>query len=304
MLSQTFRGRTVHKEPHFTATIFLALVMLAGCASQNETPSNESANQPAFSSQEIERERSQLRTWLTGLHENMSFADATKDITPYHRSSLQYLMGGTTYEYFEGQFPVTGTLYGLLFENRRLKSLLLNQAVADFYMCRYRLSVDWIWERFPTIISWIKAQNQLEADHSDVFKTFVVKRESSSSSNSTEVVTHLPLAVIGLPVYLLTKPFISEQSDDLDRQSEAKELQRKREALSHIELGKTTGDELIRLLGKPDGNPNDSRDWRYQALNLLFGVSGNVVLWCRSGTNTLVKPTNMRYRGRSSIRCE
>jgi len=238
----------------------------------------------------------------------MSPEDALRQVLSYQQYFFQYKENGKLFQYMEGQYPITGMVFGLFFEDGRLTSLLLDQAVFDFFICRYRRGNFWPLEEFQTTASWIKLQSRLGDEYDDVTTAYQQNANDSgvvSAGDAVEIITHLPLAAIALP-FIFVMPFLPE--DEIAEGPDEQLLhsygrpEQLREVASQIELGVTTDIELKQLLGAPDPNFGGDRVWGYRSLKIQFGIVDGTVMWSESRSSSRI-PRNSAITGKRNYRC-
>lgn len=262
--------RSLLKKPYFISPLIFSLFLLASCM----------GNHAAISVEEFEQHQESQWQWLYSLHEGMTPEEALAHVLSYEQYVFKYKEKGELFQYTQGQYPGTGTLFGLFFEDGRLTSLLLDQFVKDFGNCRFNLlsqDESWPLDKFQETASWIRLHNRLEGEYNDVGTAYTQSknsREGSSTDEAVEIITHLPLAVVALPFYGLYK--LAGGSSESPEQL--------KERVGQIELGVTTDKELARLLGTPySKRGTEQREvWRYTSPDIIFGVVGGIVSWIES----------------------
>lgn len=158
-----------------------------------------------LSAKDVEQYRKEQVHWLSTLKKGIAPEAALKKVAEYQQYFFKYMHDEKIYLYSQGKFPVTGTLFGLFFEDEKLASLLLDQSVTDFSKCRknsYQSS--WPYKGFMENNAWISENNHIGKDYDAiniVSPDYVQKNKNNSSSNTVEAVTHIPLAIIALPLY-------------------------------------------------------------------------------------------------------
>jgi hypothetical protein len=266
-----------------SASILFLTVTLVGCLSGSKTLTKEEAAN--YSSEQTE--------WLTGLREGMRPIEVRKNLPRYNHYIFNYSENGTLYSYIQGRYPVTETLYGLLFKDDQLVSILLDQPVTELDMCRSKHFMEkdsWPFAGFEETVAWIEQQNMLGSDVSKLTppdSPEVPANSTLSAGEMAEIITHLPLVILAAPGYGLHKLF--GKGDDEERQSQ-------------IMLGKTSREELVALLGNPlNSSTHETGEiLQYRTPDARFGVSEGTVRW--SEHNWWGTPTNHRTK-RSDATC-
>jgi hypothetical protein len=271
---------------YFIAAIILVTCFITACAG------NHGGNQSTISAEELEQYRDNQQKWLSGLQEGMSPEEALRPVLLYQHYFFQYKANGKLFQYMQGQYPITGMLFGLFFEDGQLTSLLLDQAVTDFSTCRINLNkqqrVTWHLSGFQTTAAWIRLQSRLGDEFNDVSSAYLQNANDSGTTGAFEDVviglTYIPVIAVALPVYLFASPFLSEDKiaegpDQYHLQSYGRPEQL-REVANQIELGVATDIELIRLLGAPYYKGDTI--WLYKSPKIHFGIVGGTVSWSES----------------------
>jgi hypothetical protein len=246
-------------------TIILISFLITACAG------NKTSKHTSISPEEIKQHHNNQQKWLSGLQENMSLEDALKDVFSYQQYLFQYKEKGKLFQYFQGQYPITGMLFGLFFENGRLTSLLLEQAVTDFTVCRLNLGDQedaWPQNGFQATASWIRQQSRLGDEYGDIATAYKQNTNNSgvvSAGDIVEIAAYIPFFAVA-PGVLVVMPFLPDKSEKL------------RERASQIKLGVTSDIELMRLLGAPD--VRTGKDIMvYISLKIDYGIIDGTVSW-------------------------
>jgi hypothetical protein len=299
----------------YLAIVLISFVM-TGCASHNAASTvkdtEQSSNKTTISVEEIKQYLDKQQKWLSGLHEGMPPEDALRQVVSYMQYSLQYQENGRFFLYMQGQYPKTGLMFGLFFEDGKLTRLLLDQAVYDFYWCRYNyarvrghLFQYWLPGGFKKTASWIEQEDRLGDEYDDVSTGYrQAVNNNGAGTEAIEVATHLPLAAFALPLYLVALPFLPE-NEIVGEPGETAKSRNKRliEAAGKIKLGVTTDIELMQLLGIPD-NKGDTR-WTYRNHILMeFGIIDGIVSWIESWTKATPLKMSNTVTHNNKVRCE
>ena len=299
----------------FVTAIVLVYFLMTACAG-NHTASTvketeQSNNKTIISAEEIKQYRDNQQKWLSGLQEGMPLEDALRQVVSYLQYSFQYQENGRLFQYMQGQYPITGMMFGLFFEDGRLTSLLLDQSVYDFYWCRYNyarvrghLFQYWLPGGFKKTASWIEQENRLGDEYDDVSTgNRQVVKNSGAGTKAIEIAAHLPLAAVALPFFLVALPFLPEDEIAKEPEDTAKRHdERLIEAAGKIKLGVTTDIELVQLLGTPDNKGGTS--WTYKIPNLTkFGITDGIVSWIESWAKASLNMSNTVTHN-NKARCE
>jgi hypothetical protein len=320
-----------YKSMHIKNVCFIFVIVLisyfiTACAG------NQTSNHTTISAEEIEQHRDNQQKWLSGLQEGMSMEDSLRQVLSYQQYFFQYKENGILFQYMQGQNPITGMVFGLFFEDGRLTSLLLDQAVNDFYFCRYNLYVlhgdNWLPSGFQAASTWIKLQSRLGDKYNDVSTSYQQNQQNANDSgimekvgDGVEIATYLPMIAVFLPFYLGAQPFlqedkiienpnkITENPNETAEGPDEKLLnsyghpEQLREIANQIELGVTTDIEMMRLWGAPDYKTDTM--WVYSPPTFKFGIVGNTVRWSESWSwYDKGVPRNNTTTNQGSSRCE
>jgi hypothetical protein len=269
--------------------------LITACATNHSSSSVEdikqSNNFTAISPEEFDQYRDNQQQWLSGLEEGLSPQDALKQVFSYLKYSFQYKENGKVFQYIQGQYPITGMEFGLLFEDGRLTSLLLNKAVWDFSWYRYNyarvrghLFQYWLPNGLHEGVSLIKQNNRLGDNYddvnSDVYQQQDVNDSGGADDTSEAIITTLFFAPF-LPIALAAMPFVSKEEIAEESNKIVKSFSEQlRELASKIELGETTDNELIQLLGPPAYKSGTSLT--YKNPNIKFGIANGILIWSES----------------------
>lgn len=275
----------INKVYFITATFLISCFIIA-CAS-NKVSNNNTINKLG-----VEYYRDSQQKWLASLKEGMSLEDALKQVLPYQNYFFQRKENAHLFQYSEGIYPETRMLFGLFFEDGKLTSLLLDQAVNDLSNCRrdlpkYNFTDLWHTKDFEKTISWIREQNRLGGKYDDV-STEYRPDNSDGSGNVTEgIITALFFAPFA-PAVLMAMPFIPEDKSDYYKNPEhLHELSRQ------IELGVATGKDLIRVLGRPSYKSETKGTWVWHGSgSIIVSFVGGTVHWTESIPQHWSNPIN------------
>ena len=114
----------------FLSVCILVMYFLIGCASTTTTSSvSETKTATNVSVEDIELHRNNQQKWILTLDKGMNLETAVLPVLSHRQHFFQYRDGETLYQYMQGQYPITGLLFGLFFENGQLTSLILDQDV-------------------------------------------------------------------------------------------------------------------------------------------------------------------------------
>ena len=264
--------RAAINKVRFITVIALTSYLITACA----------GNRPTVSEEEFKQYRESQQEWLLSLQEGQSPEVVLRPVLAYQQYFFRYKEDGKLFEYVQGQYPITRTLFGLFFEDGQLTSLLLDQAVTDFGTCRFnhlKQNDTWPLNGFQATASWIRLQSRIGDDYEDAgAEAYPQNAQDSggiSASEAVEIAAHLPLAVVALPFYGIYK--MAGGSDEQPSQSGDPKLPNERAI--QIELGETTDDELMQLQGAPDGKGGTKQleTWAYVSPNTLFGIVDGTV---------------------------
>lgn len=279
------------------ACIVLISFFITSCAGNHKANSVEdieqSDSQITISSEELEQYRDSQKKWLSGLQDGLSPEDALKQVFPYLQYFFQYKKSGKVFQYFQGQYPTTCMMFGLLFEDGRLTSLLLDKAVWDFDWYRYNYSrvrghlfQYWLPNGFQEGVTMIRQHSQLGGEYDDVNTTCrqAVKDSGGAAKTSEAIITSLFFAPF-LPYALVAMPFMQEEEIDKEPDKVAKSRDKQRLVKANkIELGITTIAKLEQLLGAPDYKGDTM--WTYRFPSIRAGIGDGIVIWSESQSTT------------------
>lgn len=311
------KNEDLYKSVQINKVCFIAAIVLISCFI-SACAGNHAGNHTTISAEEIEQYRDNQQKWLSSLQEGMSPEDALRKVLSYQHYFFQYKENGKLFQYMQGQYPITGMLFGLFFEDGRLTSLMLDQAVYDFHWCRYNLyrlhRAHWLPIGFQTAAIWIRLQSRLGDEYDDVSTAYQTPTDYSGVADAVEIITHLPLAAIALP-FLVVTPFlpedkIAEGPDEIAGDPDEVLLhsygrpEQLREVAIQIELGVTTDIELMRLLGAPDYKGEQSGLWIYRSPKIQLGIVDGTVSWSESWSWDSRIPLNNTITSNKYFRCE
>jgi hypothetical protein len=272
MKNVDLRKRVEINKVRFVTVIALLSYLITACA----------GNRPTVSEEEFKQYRDSQQEWLLSLQEGQSPEVVIRPVLAYQQYFFRYKENEKLFEYVQGQYPITRMLFGLFFEDGRLTSLLLDQAVTDFGTCRFnqlKQKDTWPLDGFQTTASWIRLQSRIGDDYEDASAEAYPQNAKDSggisANEAIEIATHLPLAVVALPLYGVYKMAGGPYEQPL--QSGDPKLPNERAI--QIELGETTDDELMQLLGAPDGKGGTKQleTWAYVSPDILFGIVAGTV---------------------------
>jgi hypothetical protein len=276
--------------------ISLTIFFITACSANHKVSQptsagniEQSGTHTTVSSKDFEQYRDSQLKWLSSLQEGISIEDALKQVLPYMQYSFQYKESGKLFQYFQGQYPRTCMMFGLLFEDGRLTSLLLDKAVWDFDFYRYNYArvkghffQYWLPKGLQEGVTTIRQQNRLGDEYNDIMTACrqAVKDNGGTSKAAEAVITTLFFAPLA-PAVLMVMPFLPEEEIDGESEEIIKSPDEKlREIASKIELGVTTDKELIQLLGPPAYKSDTSLT--YEVLDIKFGILNGIVVWSES----------------------
>jgi hypothetical protein len=269
----------IHKRVTFNKIYFIAAIVLVSCF--------VTACAGKTATKEIDSYYDSQQKWLLGLREGMSPEEALGQVISYQQYFFQYKKNEKLFQYMQGQYPVTGMVFGLFFEDGNLTNLRLNQGVNNYGGCHDQLSIG-------TTIAWIKQENRLGGEFDDVRRISTRQNTNEnkkiSGSEVGQIIAILPLAVVALPFALVDALFIPDKPDDklveepdkIDPRRNGVDIASRRLAASQIELGVATDSDLIRLLGDPDYKEGKFDTWYYNFPKIKFGFVNNTVGWSES----------------------
>lgn len=279
-------------------TIVLISFFIKACAAKKVS------NDTAITEIEIEHYQDSQQQWLTSLKEGMSLEDALSKVFPYQIYFFQRKEKGHLFQYSEGVYPKTGMLFGLLFEDHKVTSLLLDQAVFDLFKCRldipeYQLVDTWHTKDFEKTILWIREQNRLGDEYDDVSKEYIIPDDSAGSGKVTEAIITGVFFAPFVPVALMAQPFVPENKSDYYIQR-----QHLHELYNRIELGVTTGADLIKLLGEPNYKDEKTGNWRWDGYGFIkIGFVEGTVYWTESKEYHWFSPHNNKTINKANYKC-
>jgi hypothetical protein len=282
--------------------LLLALTLfVTSCASNGVSDKN------ALTAEEIEQYRDSHRAWLSSLQAGMPLDTALGPVLPYQQYFFQYMESGRLFQYSEGKLPVTGILFGLLFEDGELRSLLLDQNVVDFFYCRFNMAEQarlankqrgaWHTGNFEKTLTWISQNNRIGTRYTDTPSAHK-KENNSNGAYAAESIIHgvafapfLPFALVGMAI-----------TPD-DEKSGYGQPERLVELASQIELGVTSRSDLIQILGYPSSNLEKTGIWEYVWPDIRFGFVDGIVHWSESRSKYWATPRNSSTTYRPGYTC-
>lgn len=286
-----------------TRLLLLALtLLLTSCAS------NGVSDKPAITADEIEQYRGSHSAWLSSLQAGMPLDTALGQVLPYQQYFFQYRESGRLFQYSEGKLPVTGILFGLLFEDGRLQSLLLDQDVVDFFYCRFNMAEQarlankqrgaWHTGDFGKTLAWVRQCNRIGTRYNDTPRAHR-KENGNAGAHAVESIIHgvafaplLPFALVGMAI-----------TPD-DGTSDYGQPERLVELASQIEPGVTSKSDLVRILGYPSSNLEKTGIWEYVWPDARFGFVDGIVQWSESRSKYWKAPRNSSTTFKPGYRCE
>lgn len=256
----------------------------------------------------MEQYKQNQQLWLRNLNVGMPLENALRPVLSYQQYFFQFKKGEHTYQYSEGKDPITHLLFGLFFEDGELKSLLLDQSVSDFFSCRWSQSEQvrklqkqrgaWNEVNFDKNVAWIKQKNELGGEFNNLQSAPLLQNSDSQSSSTAEaIITTMAFAPF-LP-YALISMAISPDDEQPDYSRPENMLK----LAQQIELGVTTGEELMQLLGYPSTNLEKSQIWEYTHPDIRFGFVDGTVHWSQSRAKNWYAPVNNTTTTKANYKC-
>jgi hypothetical protein len=189
------------------------------------------------------------------------------------------------YQYVDAKFAETNMLFGLYFENRALKALILEQDVTDFFLCRAHLTNQgehWLSQGIKPSAQWIAKRNKL----GEYFDKRAHHQKSTGSSqvhagDVVEALSYAPIIAVFLPIYVADQVAGGQQR----AAKKKREKQYLYDAAPKVQLGYSE-DQLISLLGSYNRKDKVglATIFTYYEPSYSFGLIGGQVAWKESAS--------------------
>jgi len=185
------------------------------------------------------------------------------------------------YQYIEARNAHTGARYAVFFESGQLKSLVLEDDVAEFHSCRATSDFGhWLWIGFVPYADWLRERNLLGRDFDKrVHHVAPPDSRSMDVDDAIEAATYAPIIAVALGVYAADRIMGGLQRD---AKNERERAYRERVAPS-LQIGDSF-DKLIDLMGS-----YDSRDrvgvaeaYTYSEPSYTYGFVDDKLVWKES----------------------
>jgi hypothetical protein len=266
----------------FEKVFVVIVLLLAGCASVNNTQSPAQTRENILDAQE---------KWLHGLELGQPIQDVALPSAPNSRYTLEIFHHGKLYQYFKGMYPGTRVLYGLYFEAGQLTALLLDQDVTDFFQCEYayrRKSGQWLRSGMLPTSDWVKTRDLLGRDFDA--RVAHIDNEKMDTAEVIEAATYLPMAAIAAPIYGAYLLAGGRERDERDKRQ-------LKETLGVLHPGTATEEDLQRLMGPPEHRSpwEHGNIWYYKQYTIQFGTSDGIVMWKESGRIETPRNTSTKF---------
>jgi hypothetical protein len=207
----------------------------------------------------------------------MSVEEALGRAPPYRYYVFQYRENERLFQYIQGRYPVTETLYALFFEDGHLTSLLLDRSVTEadnYHFHLYKRQDAWPLSGFQATAEWIRQRDRIGRDLGKICgaRPAADSGEESAAADVVEAAAHLPLALVAAPFAM---PFLFFDSGGQERSEQR---------LAQVQLGVTTSEQLLGLLGKPMSiwERQWGDRWNYRVPDASFGLVDGIVMWGES----------------------
>jgi len=245
----------------------IASSVLVACASEA----------PRVSAEELAGHTEAQRVWLASLRHGMSVEEALGQAPPYRYYVFQYRENEKLFQYIQGRYPVTETLYALYFEDGRLASLLLGRSVTEadsYHFHLYERQDAWPLSGFEATAEWIRQRDRVGSDFREICGASLAadSAEDATAADVVQAAAHLPIALVAAPFAM---PFLFFDSGGKERSEQR---------LAQVELGVTTSAQLVGLLGKPMSiwERQWGERWNYRVPDASFGLVDDTVVWGES----------------------